>query len=512
MAFYNDVRGVAMNFRKQAGLLSMAMALPLAALLTGCGDFWQAPGGNSSTSFSLANSGNISVTPGSTSTATITVTPENSFTGTVGLTCAITSTPSGATSPTTCSLNPTSVSISSASAETATLNATTSANTTSGAYEVTVTGTSSSSVAETTTVCIEVTTGSGSCGATASTSGVFYVLNATTDQIVAFNISSGSLNTVGAYTLANPPVAIAVAPNGQFLYVSTAAGIYLYTIGPGGALTLGNGGQAVSQDAAYTMQVDATNSWLVDAVSGVAQLNAIAINSSTGVLTSNSEQTFALPASTPAQLVISPGDSSSCTDCYVFVAMGSGGTEEVHFNPSNANPFGSAGQTGVLNSGGDNAVAVDPSNRLLYVGEADALTSGTQTGGLRVFTIASGGVTQLTGSPFPSGGTGPSAILPTSNGDYVYVANQAVSGSSSGNITGFSVTSTALTSIGSTEAGPSGRLGLAQDSTGSYVLAVDFAGSPDLEAYTIGSGTLSSTLSVATGIDPVGAVAIAAAP
>lgn len=490
----------------------------LVGFLAGCGDFWQAPSGSGSTSFTLANSGNITVSPGGTTgnTSTISVTPSNSFTGTVTLSCAITTAPSSASSPTTCSLSPTSVTISGTSAETATLTAATTSTTTTGAYQVTVTGLSGS-VSESTIVCVEVTSSSGSCSSSGGTSsGVFYVLNQTTNQIAALSISSGSLTTIGTYTLPAPlPTAIAVAPNGLFLYVSTGSGIYLYTIGSGGALTLANGGQAISQDPAQTMQVDATNSWLVEAVSGLAQMNAVAINSSTGGLATagESEQHIALPASTVTQLAISPNDSSSCADCYVFVAMGAGGTEIVLFNPSSANPFGNTGTINLANSaGGANAVAVDPSNRLLYVGESDALPSSTQTGGLRAFTIASNGVTPLAGSPFPSGGTGPSAILPTSSGSYVYVANKSVSGSSTGNITGFSVSATSLTSIGSVAAGTSGTLGLAEDSTGNFLLAVDFAGNPDLEAYTMSSGTLTSSLTDSTGTDPVGAVAIAAAP
>ena len=498
--------------RALARVAAPAAVSLFAGLLAGCGDFWQAPGGN--TSFTLSNSGAISVSPGSSNTSTITVTPSNSFTGSVALTCAVTTSLSGATSPS-CSLSPTSVTISSTTAQTSTLTATTSASTTTGAYQITVTG-ASGSVTETTAVCVEVTSTSGTCSTAASKSGVFYVLNQTTDQVVALSISSGSLNTIGAYTIPVEPLAMAMAPNGSFLYVSTLNGIYLYTVGSGGTLTKGNSGGIISADQATAMQVDATNSWLVDAVSGSTQLAAIAINPSTGALAvaNESEQLFpgGLPASTVTQLAISPNDSSSCANCYVFVGMGAGGTELVHFNPSSANPFGSYGHFGVLYSGGDNTVAVDPSNRLLYVGESDALPSVTQTGGLRAFTIASNGVTEISGSPYPSGGTGPSAILPTSNGNYVYIANQSVSGSSDGNITGFSVTSTALTSIGTVTAGPSGQLGLAEDKTGSYLLAVDFAGSPDLEAYTMSSGTLTSTLSVATGTGSVGPIAIVAAP
>jgi 6-phosphogluconolactonase (cycloisomerase 2 family) len=381
-----------------------------------------------------------------------------------------------------------------------------------------VTGASSGVTSETTTVCIAVGTASGTCSSSSNTSGVFYVLNQTTSQVVAMSISSGQLTTIGAVTLpTSQPLAIAVAPNGQFLYVSTINGIYLYAINSStGAITLGNGGQTISSDPAFTMQVDSTNSWLVEAVTGTNEIFAIAINSSTGGLATagETEQAFpgGLPASTPKQLVISPNDSSSCANCYVFVAMGNGGTELINFNPGNANPFGASGTIHLKNAnGGDNAVAVDPSNRLLYVGETVAVT-GTQTGGLRAFTIASNGVTEISGSPYSSQGTGPSSILPSADGNYVYVANEAVSGSSTGNIASFSVSTTALTSIATVAAGPAGQIGLAEDSTGSFLLAVDFAGNPDLQAYTMSSGTLTSVLTASTGTDPVGAIAIAAAP
>ncbi len=136
---------------------------------------------------------------------------------------------------------------------------------------------------------------------TTGASGVFYTLNQKASQIAAFSIVSGKIAAVtnGVYTLSSVPLAVAISPNSGYLYVSTAAGIYVYTIGTGGALTISNGGQVISQDPAYTMQVDPSNSWLVEAVSGEAALNAIPINSSTGLLNANNtEQTVALPATT----------------------------------------------------------------------------------------------------------------------------------------------------------------------------------------------------------------------
>jgi 6-phosphogluconolactonase (cycloisomerase 2 family) len=100
--------------------------------------------------------------------------------------------------------------------------------------------------------------------------------------------------------------------------------------------------------------------------------------------------------------------------------------------------------------------------------------------------------------------------VPTSDGNYVYVANRSVSGSSNGNISSYSVGTAGLTFVATAAAGPTGLLGLAEDSTGGYLLATDSAGNPDLEAYTMSSGTLTSVLSVATGTDPTGAIAVAA--
>jgi len=350
---------------------------------------------------------------------------------------------------------------------------------------------------------------------TSGTSGVFYTLNQKASQIAAFSIVSGKITAVtnGVYTLASVPFAIAISPNSSYLYVSTAAGIYIYAIGTGGVLTIGNGGSVISQDPAYTMQVDPSNNWLIEAISGDGTLNAIPIVASSGLLDStNTEQTVALPATTVQQLVVSPADS---TTPFVFVALGSGGTAIVQFTTGNTDPFGTVSHIAVKNTAGAaNTIGIDPSNRLLYVGETVA-TTGTQTGGVRVFTVGTT-ITEVSGSPYTTAGTGPSAILPTA--DYVYVANKAVSGSTDGNITGYAITATgsvySLSSVNSVTTGIS-TVGLAEDSTSTYVLAVSSGGTPDLDAFTFDTttpGKLDASTSATTGTDPTESVAIAAIP
>lgn len=341
---------------------------------------------------------------------------------------------------------------------------------------------------------------------------MFYVLNQATKQIVAYSIATGSLSQIGAYTLSAAPYSVAIAPNGGFLYVGTASGIYLFNISSTGSLTLANNSNVISLDTASTMQVDSTNNWLLEAGPNLPELIAIHISSSTGVPTSSVEQNTGLPSSTVKQLVISPDNA------HVFVALGSYGTEDVTFAAGNANPFGTVANIAVVNAGGGAvSVAVDPSSRLLYVGETAAL-SGTNSGGLRVFNYST--LVEISGSPFSTGGTAPYAIVPTSYGasagKFVYVANRTVSGISTGNIAGFQVsttgTSSTLLSLGTVASTGVNPVGLTQDSAGSYILVVNFGGSPDLGAYTIGSGTLTSAFTSSTGTDPVQATAIAAAP
>jgi hypothetical protein len=359
---------------------------------------------------------------------------------------------------------------------------------------------------------------------TTLSSGVFYVLNQTTKQIAAYSITSGTLEKVSGspYTLAATPYCIAVAPGGGFLYVGTVNGIYLFLIGSGGALTPGNSGGTISSDIAAAMQV--YGSWLVDAFdpnSSSVQIDAIPINATTGLYAGSGgappSQTFnSLTNAAVKQMVISP-DSDN-----VFVALSGAGTLIDPFTAGNSNPLGGTAKTiGVANSGGSAlSVAVDPTERLFYIGETLA-NSSANSGGLRVFNYSSlsGALTQASGSPIASGGLAPNAILPIASGEYVYVAN-GQGNTGSGNIAWFPISASGTTytvAAGSTIASGIQPIGLAEDSDDNFVLAVSTGGStssgdPDLEAYTMSSGTLTAAITSATGTDPVGAIAIAALP
>ncbi len=197
------------------------------------------------------------------------------------------------------------------------------------------------------------------------------------------------------------------------------------------------------------MQVDATRGWLIEALqaTGGVELNAIPIQSDGTYNTAIQVQTrgfsFTATGLPLGQLVISPDNSN------IFLALGTAGTLVVPFNPSvttaNPNPMGANGNLiAVAHTGGSaQSVAVDPTNRLFYVGETLGNSAGT-SGGLRVFnysTARSTTVTSVANSPFASGGLSPNSILPLANGNYVYVANGA-GNNAAGNIAAFAVSNT----------------------------------------------------------------------
>jgi hypothetical protein len=377
----------------------------------------------------------------------------------------------------------------------------------------------------------DLPTGSGSGGGgttpTTLSSGPFYVVDQTTKQIAGYAISSGTLEALSGSPYAVPaaPACIAVAPGGGFLYVGTLNGIYLYTIASDGSLTLANGNAAISTDIAAAMVV--SGSWLVDAfpTSSGVQMNAIPIDSSTGLYAGSGGappfEAFNISSATVKQMVLSPDGNN------LFLALGAAGTIVIPFSTGSANPVGTTATTiGLVNSSGSAlSVAVDPTNRVFYIGETLANSSGN-SGGLRVFNYSSLGTgtrrslpTQISGSPIASGGLSPNAILPIASGDYVYVANGAGT-TAGGDVAWFpiSVSGTTYTiAAGSSAASGIQPIGLAEDNEDNFVLAVSTGGStssgdPDLEAYTMSSGALTAAISSKTGTDPVGAVAIAAAP
>jgi large repetitive protein len=371
------------------------------------------------------------------------------------------------------------------------------------------------------------TSTSTSCTTNCSTasSGNFYILNASAtaaSQIEGFAIVNGALTPISGspWTLAGTGYSMAVAPNGDFLMAATTSGVFSFPLTNG---ALGTGVQ-VTTDQAFGVQVDATNSWLLEAIPGTGglSLGAVPINTLTGA-GNGTEQTASFTVTNasvqPNQMVIS-GDND-----HIFVALGAGGTLVETFNSavsSGSNPLGSKANTiPVVTAGGTAlSVGVDAGTApgLFYIGET--LASAGTAGGLRVFnysSLTSSTLTQVANSPFASGGLAPNFILPATQGGYVYVANGEGT-TSAGNISGFTITSTGTTTLtytvtaGTSTATGVDPLSMAEDSSGTFVFEVGSLGSPYFDSYSFDTTTLGQLDTQLTSTTSTGSIAIVATP
>jgi 6-phosphogluconolactonase (cycloisomerase 2 family) len=356
------------------------------------------------------------------------------------------------------------------------------------------------------TGCGEFFTPVNNGGTTVGSTTYAYVTNVgsggTGGTLTAYSLTSGVLTQLSGspITLAATPTSVVVAPNNAFLYVGTSLGVFLYTIASDGTLTEGNSDTIVYLGPTYpkALAVDSTSSWLLIANNNSTELDALPIDSTTGVPTSATPASVTLSNPSPVQISIAPSNGS------VFAALGAGGTNVWSFTASDtSSPWGKTRNAIALakNSTTANAAIADTTSTYLLIAET---TTGASADVLRKMTLAT-----LSGEvDYPTGKT-PTAILADLSGAYVYVTNET-----DNTISGYSISAGALTALTdspfSTAKSP---LAIAEDSTKSYVLTVGYGNNPDLWLYTFDAttaGTLDVGATTTTGsADPSLANAIA---
>ena len=335
-------------------------------------------------------------------------------------------------------------------------------------------------------------TGSGSGSVTVLTSGVdrAYVLAATAQTVSGFTIGTGTLAAVSGNPLSTGfvPLAAAITPAGQYLYVAGLGTIEVYAVASNGSLGAGSAATiatvtslAISPDGRWMFGLDTLNQvldeWQLNADGTLSTLTPVTYTPAGGV--------FA-----PRALTIAPNGG------LIFAALGTAGTVVFTLNTST----GIAGQTQTLNptdtQTSDSALAVSADSTLLYLAR-----SGT-SGGLSVYTIGTNGaLAGVTGSPHAIG-AGASSVALDGTGKYVYVANRSDS-----TISGFSMATggvlTPLTGSPFTAGAEVSSIGF--DSTGVYLVAAALNGSPDLAMYSLDATVPGKLDSVATSAVGTGA-------
>ncbi|HEY1808190.1 MAG TPA: beta-propeller fold lactonase family protein [Acidobacteriaceae bacterium] len=347
--------------------------------------------------------------------------------------------------------------------------------------------------------------GGGGGGGTTSSGDYLYVANLGTNplSVAGFSVATtGSLSGLSGspWSVELEPTALAVTPNDSYLYVGSAAGgIYVYTIGSNGAVTIANDGSPVATGVAPSiLRVDPTGNFLIGADALVGNVYVFQIGSG-GALTAISSSLVTLNATVPAtDLEITPGGG------LVFVSCGTAGIYTMTFNTST----GALAQVhGVLSPKQTNdaiyGMAVTPTGSFLVAAE-------TGIGAVRIFSIgSSGSLSEVTGSPVKTG-TGPFGVLVDSTGSYVYVTNRT-----EGTISAFLLSNTgALTPVtGSPFATGTLPELMVQDKSDTYIAVICAGGGPDLQIFKLDAttaGALDSVATSATGTDPTEATSLAA--
>jgi 6-phosphogluconolactonase (cycloisomerase 2 family) len=298
---------------------------------------------------------------------------------------------------------------------------------------------------------------------------------------------------------------MAVTPSNALLYVGAATGVFVYFINSDGSLTTPGTGSQPAGVFATAMAVSPDGQWLIVLDGTTQQLDIFQINASTGALTSvTSPATYSITSGVwqPSDIRISPDGT------LIFAALGTAGDVVFTFNTTTGVAASSQSLATGNTATGDFGLAVSPKTTYLYIAR-----SGTN-GGVAVYSIGSGGaLTPVTGTPFAAG-SGTFSVALDNTGTYVYAANRT-----DGSISGYTIVPGATTAAlsltplnGSPYASGAGVQALGLDSTGKYLLAASVGGSPDLTMYSFDiavPGKLNPATSVATGVDPAGAVALA---
>ncbi len=350
---------------------------------------------------------------------------------------------------------------------------------------------------------------SGGSGSTTVNSGDYiYAANANPSEasIAGFGVSSsGTLSALSGspYTLNFLPTALAVTPSNAYLFVGGTTGLYAYSIGSNGALTLaGNSGAsipvasiAISPDGNYLFALQSN----VIVGSNTPTAYSVTLDEyqigTGGALTLVANPSYSTTSGTftPQMVRVSPSGG------YVALALGSAGDIVFTFASGTLSNTVQVIPEATISS--DNALTFDSTSSYLYIAR-----SGTSSG-LAAYAISSTGVLSQVGSTLGAAGSQPSAVVLGPTGKFAYVTNRG-----DGTISAFSITAGSVPSplVGSPYASGAQPTALGVDNSGKYLLAVSTGGSPDLDMYALGStGGLATPTSATTQTDPALAIALA---
>ena len=352
---------------------------------------------------------------------------------------------------------------------------------------------------------------------TQSTTGDYaYVVNSTTNALYGYVVGSSVLTAIsGSPITLETGLAVrsvVVTPNNGFVYVGGNGAINCYSIGTGGVLTAVTAGntQATANFVSLTASVD--GQWLLGLdsglLTGVPSVYVYGVNTSTGALTlATTVQVISPGASfSPAPVVAANTIAISRNNGVVAVTLGTAGAVVYPFNDSTGALTATAAVNvfNTANAYSYNGVVFDVNSAYVYFSQTAIAGTGSGVVGYSVTPSGALGTTPLA---LAASGGGPAPLVEDSTGGFLYVGNRT-----DGTLTGYSVSSGALTALASSPFSSSPTItALTRDNGTKYLIGVGSGGGNDVTLYAldaITAGKLGAAAVASTG--SVGSVAVAA--
>ena len=347
---------------------------------------------------------------------------------------------------------------------------------------------------------------------TTSTGNYVYVVNQTTNTLSEFSVGSAALTAISgspmslASSIASSSAASVVVtrPN-TYVYVGGQGGIACFSIGTGGALTAVTAGNLSSTGDFVSLDTSPDGKWLVGLDSVNHSLNIFAINTSTGALTLNGTAT-AYPLAMAGNASVAQAVKFAPTGTFLGVALGTSGDVVYPFTTSTG-ALGVGQEIQFASTGtnsSDNALVFDSTATHVYVAR---LNSGAANSRVATFTLTATGIPTLL--QLVVSGDAPYSVMIDNSGTYLYTANRG-----SGSVSGYTIASTGLTALsGSPYSSGLSATALVEDNSSKYIVGAALNGSYDYTLYSfdaLTAGKLDAVAVGASGSDPAGSVAVAA--
>lgn len=252
-----------------------------------------------------------------------------------------------------------------------------------------------------------------------------YVAHESSNNISAFSInaSSGALSAVGTpIATGSIPSSVAASPSGRFVYVANSGqySVSAYTANSAsGALTEITGSPFTTQSGPQSVAVDPSGRFLYVANrSSINGSTAFTINASTGALTEMAGSPFAT-GNGPYAITVDP------TGRFAYVANQTSGSVTDTISAYTIDP--TTGALSELASSpyttlkAPSALAVDPTGRFLYAANA-ALSGGAYHVSAYAIDSTTGGLTELTNSPYSTVSGSPTSVAVDPLGEFFYTS------------------------------------------------------------------------------------------